>query len=310
MKTKNGYSETLNLAIVSDLHTIEKGKCNRILTEAFEEIQKSKAGFVLSAGDNVNGCQKCEFDMLTASMQNHLGDIPFYTALGNHDYFPNTPGDVSDENARNEFFDKLLAQSNTVNRFQNGIYSLRLNGIHIIFLDCIQNRRNFKFDDEQAAWLERELEKSRDDRFQIVVNHLPLAAHNLGCKKKVKEFMAGNNRLQRIINGYGNIIYISGHTHNRIDSDYPSAEQDEHGNIYLNAGSIGNTQPCLLDTKRLKPLRDSLSKDSEEYKELNRYFKKASMGLFLEIHDEYISVKGYDFSYQEYIKRCNFVFKI
>lgn len=298
------------IAVISDLHTIEKGKCNKILNEAFEEIKKSEAGFVLSAGDNVNGCQQGEFDMLTASIQNHLGDIPFYTALGNHDYFPNNPGDVPNENARNVFFDKLLAQNDTVNRLQNGAYSLCLNGIHIIFLDCIQNRQNFKFDDEQAAWLESELEKSKNARFRIVVNHLPLAAHNLGCNKKVKEFMAGNNKLQRIINEYGNIIYISGHTHNRIDSDYPSAEQDEHGNIYLNAGSIGNTQPCVLDTKRLKPLRDSLPKDSEDYKALDRYFKKASMGLFIEIHGEYVCVKGYDFSYNEYIERCDFTFEI
>lgn len=99
-------------------------------------------------------------------------------------------------------------------------------------------------------------------------------------------------------------------THNRIDSDYPSAEQDEHGNIYLNAGSIGNTQPCLLDTKRLKPLRDSLPKDSDEYKELNRYFKMASMGLFMDVYENRIVIKGYDFSQKEYIQRCDFVFVI
>lgn len=308
--TENGCSKLLTIAVVSDLHTIEKGKCGRILAEAFDEIRKSKADFILCAGDNVNGCQQGEFDMLTASIKNHLDNIPFYTALGNHDYFPNNPGDVANENARNEFFEMLLAQNDTINRFQNGTYSLRLNGIHIIFLDCIQNRKNFKFDDEQATWIERELEKSKNDRFRIVVNHLPLAEHNLGSNKKAKEFMAGNNRLQQIINYYNNIIYISGHTHNRIDSDYPSAEQDEHGNVYINAGSVGNTQPCILDTKRLEPIRDSLAKDSEEYKKINRYFTKASMGLFLEVHDEYISVKGYDFSYQEYIERCNFVFEI
>lgn len=308
--TENGYSKSLTIAIISDLHTTEKGKCKRILDEAFEEIQKNKVDFVLSAGDNVNGCQQGEFDMLTASINNCLKDIPFYTALGNHDYFPNNQGDVPNKNARNEFFDKLLYKNDSVNRFQNGTYSLYLNGIHIIFLDCIQNKRNFKFDDEQAAWLESELEKSKDDRFRIVVNHLPLAEHNLGCKKKSKKFMAGNDKLQHIIDKYNNIIYISGHTHNRIDSDYSSAEQDEHENIYLNAGSIGNTQPCVLDTKRLKPIRASLTKDSEEYKALDRYFKMASMGLFLEIHDKYISVKGYDFSYKEYIERCNFVFEI
>ena len=299
-----------SIAIVSDLHTTEKGKSRRLLAEAFGAINQCRVDLVISAGDNVNGCQRNEFASLTASLKNHLFDIPFYVALGNHDYFPNNPDDVADENARNDFMNMLLAQNETVNRYKNGTYSMRFNGIHIIFLDCIQNNRNFKFDIDQAEWLKNELEKSKNDRFRIIVNHLPLAMHNLGRKRKVKEFMAGNGRLQKIIDGYNNIIYISGHTHNCIDSDYPSAEQDELGNIYLNSGSVGNTQPCLLDTKRLKPLRDSLPQDSDEYKELNRYFKMGSMGLFLEINDDCVCVKGYDFSQKEYIPRCDFVFNI
>ena len=300
----------ISIAVVSDLHTTEKVRSKRLLAEAFSTIKEQGADIVISAGDNVNGCQSAEFDVLTASIQNHLGNIPLYAALGNHDYFSNNHDDASDENARNSFYNSLISRIPTATRFRNGTYSAVFNGIHIIFLDCIQNNRNFKFDYEQADWLEKELEKSSEERFRIIVNHLPLAAHNLGCKRKVKEFMAGNGRLQNIIDCYSNIIYISGHTHNRIDSDYPSAEQDELGNIYLNAGSVGNTQPCLLDTKRLKPLRDSLPKDSEEYKNINRYFKMGSMGLILNIEDDSICVKGYDFSQKKYISRCDFVFHI
>lgn len=292
------------------MHTTKKGKSKRLLAEAFSAINERGADLVISAGDNVNGCQRTEFDIILDSLNNHLSAIPFYAALGNHDYFPNNPDNIADELAREEFFAETIAKSDSFCRYKNGTYSIRFNGIHIIFLDCIQNSKNFKFDSEQSEWLENELKKSKNDRFRIIVNHLPLAAHNLGCKKKSKEFMAGNEKLQKIIDGYSNIIYISGHTHNRIDSDFSSAEQDEVGNIYLNAGSVGNTQPCLLDTKRLKPLRDSLPKGSDEYKELNRYFKMGSMGLFLEINDDCICVKGYDFSRNEYIERCNFVFSM
>ena len=298
------------IAIISDLHTIEKGKSKRLLAEAFSAIAEHGADLVLSAGDNVNGCQRGEFDTLTASLNNHISDIPFYAARGNHDYFSNDLNCVPDENARDEFFNRMLCGNDSVNRFKNGTYSIVFNGIHIIFLDCIQNSKKFIFDYQLENWLRSELEKSKDDRFRIIVNHLPLATHNLGCAKKVREFMAGNGKLQSIIDGCGNVIYISGHTHNRIDSDYPSAEQDDFGNVYLNAGSVGNTQPCLLDTRRLKPLRDPLPKDSEEYREINRYFKMASMGLFIEINDDCVCVKGYDFSQGKYISRCDFVFHI
>lgn len=300
----------ITIAIISDIHTTEKGKSKRLLGAAFEAIREIGADLVLSAGDNVNGCQKSEYNILKTSIQNHLGNIPIYTALGNHDYFPNYSDDISDENARSNFFDMILAQTPTPNCFENGSYSIFFNGIHIIFLDCIQNKRNFLFDNEQAEWLENELEKSKNDHLRIIVNHFPLAAHNLGTKRKTKAFMSGNDKLQNIIDRCGNIIYISGHTHNRIDSNYPSAEIDEKSNIYLNAGSIGNTQPCLLDMKRLKPLRDPFPKESEEYKRINRYFKMSSMELFLEINDDFICVRGYDFSQNEYITRCDFTFDV
>ena len=298
----------MTIAIVSDIHATGKGKSKRLISEAFDAINEHKADLVLSAGDNVNGCQKAEYEALSASIQNHLGSIPIYCAFGNHDYFSNHPEDVSDENARSSFLNQLFEQNKTINHFKNGIYSLYFENVHIIFLDCVQNRRNFFFDEEQAQWLENELEKSREDRFRIIVNHLPLAIHNLGAKRKVNTFMAGNNRLQSIIDKYSNIIYVSGHTHNRIDSDYPNAERDENGNIYLNGGSVGNTQPCLEDIKKLKPLRNSLPKDSEEYKEINRYFKMGSMGLFLDIRDDCFHIRGYDFIRNEYISRCDFVF--
>lgn len=208
--TENNLKMTI--ALISDFHTTEKGKSKRILSTAFTAIKEKRVDAVLSAGDNVNGCQQTEFDVLKASISNYLDGIPFYTALGNHDYFSNNPDDISNEKARDDFFNLMLDQNNSANRFQNGAYSLYLNGIHIIFLDCVQNSRNFRFDDEQAKWLESELEGSINDRFRFVVNHLPLAAHNLGCKKKTREFTAGDSKLQRIIDRYNNIIYISGHT--------------------------------------------------------------------------------------------------
>lgn len=300
----------VRIALLSDFHTVQKGRSKRMLYEAFTAVKEHNADFVISTGDNVNGCQQEEFEILRSSIENHLGDIPFYSALGNHDYFSNNSDDICDGTARDDFFNQKLSQYNSVKHFQNGAYSIRFNGIQIIFLDCIQNNRNFRFDDEQAKWLESELEESRNDRFKIVVNHLPLASHNLGCRNKNAAFMAGNSKLQSIIDSFGNIIYVSGHTHNRIDSDYPSAELDENGNMYLNAGSVGNTQPCLNDMKKLKPLRDSLPKDSEKYKEIERYFKTASMGLFLDVYNEHITVQGYDFSQKKYIPRCNFIFSI
>ena len=300
----------MRIAVISDLHTIQKGRCKRILSEAFSAIRETNTDFVISAGDNTNGCQQGEFVVLRESIRHHLGDIPFYSALGNHDYFSNHQDVIPCIDAREHFLKEMIEQNGSAEVFRYGTYSVRVNGIHIIFLDCIQNKPNFRFDDGLHEWLKKELEKSKDDRFRIIVNHLPLAEHNLGCRQKTHDFMAGNGKLQQLIYKAGKIIYISGHTHNRLDSDYPSAHQDGCGNVYINAGSIGNTQPCTKDTGNLKKLRLSLSKDNPMYTEINRYFKMSSMGWIMDIYKDVAALKGFDYSGAQYIPRASFLFQI
>lgn len=300
----------MRIAVISDLHTIQKGRCKRLLSEAFSAIKWFNADFVISAGDNTNGCQRGEFDLLRESLHNHLGGIPFYSALGNHDYFSNDQGVMPCAEARECFINYVIRQNDSSKVYLEGSYAARINGIHIIFLDCIRNRRNFRFDDDLHDWLKYELKKSESDRFRIIVNHLPFADHNLGCRQKTHEFMSGNGKLQRLINDAGRIICISGHTHNRLDSDYPSAEQDQYGNVYVNAGSIGNTQPCTKDTRNLKKLRLSLSKDDPLYADINRYFKMSSMGWLMDIHKDVIALKGYDYTRKLFIPRAGFLFQI
>lgn len=310
-KRKTAVSEkpAARTAVISDLHTIQKGKSKRLLYEAFEGVKEQKADFVISAGDNTNGCQQGEFDILNASVTNHLGAIPFYAALGNHDYFSNHQEVFPCKEAREDFLRRIKQNGDITAAFDFGTYAARVGGIHVIFLDCIRDSRHFLFDDETEKWLRAELSKSQGERVRIVVNHLPLAGRALGSYK-AKAYLSGDSRLQRVIDDCGQIVYISGHTHNRLDSDFPSAEQDENGNIYLNAGSIGNTQPCIKDTKNLKKRKDSLPKEHLMYHEINNYFKMASMGAFLELYEDRIAVKGYDFSQKKFIPRCSFMFDI
>ena len=46
------------------------------------------------------------------------------------------------------------------------------------------------------------------------------------------------------------------------------------------------------------------------FAEINRYFKMASMGWFLDIHKEIIALKGFDFIGKEFIPRASFIFQI
>ena len=46
----------------------------------------------------------------------------------------------------------------------------------------------------------------------------------------------------------------------------------------------------------------------EQYKEIDRYFKRSSMGLFLNIYEDFVLVNGFDFSQKKWIPRCSFAF--
>lgn len=121
--------------------------------------------------------------------------------------------------------------------------------------------------------------------------------------------MRGDKKLLELIEKNKRIIYISGHTHNRLDSDFPSAEADEYGNLFINTASIGNAQPCLKDCRELSSLRNSADA-GEVQREINRHFICGSMGIFLDIYKNYILVKGYDFSEKKFIPRCYFKYEI
>ena len=297
------------IAVISDLHTVQKGNSKRQLFEAFEGVREQKADLVISAGDNTNSCQQGEFEILEASVRRHLGGIPFFAALGNNDYFSDRADMIPSPEARERYLDGIRQQNGYAGAGGFGTYTVCFNGIHLLFLDCIRDDAQFRFDDETAEWLRAELEDRRDAGLRILVNHLPLANHNLGCRKKTNAFMAGNNKLQRIMDDSGDIVYISGHTHNRPDSDYPSAEQDEYGNTYLNAGSIGNTQPCFRDMSNLRKIKNAVQADSSMAHEINQYFKTRSMGLFLDWYENGLAVNGYDFGSKKWIPRCSFVFE-
>lgn len=305
MKSSNPI---VRIALISDLHTTQKGKSKRILSEAFTTIREQGANFVICAGDNTNGGQAAEFEALQDSVNNHLPDTPFLAALGNHDYFANDLHSVASLESRKQFLNGMFQQSDSVSAFRNGNYSIWFYGIHIIFLDCINDNKNFRFGDEAEDWLTAELEKSRNERFSILVNHIPLSQHNLGRGKLDRVFMAGNNKLQKVIDRFSNVIYISGHTHYSLDSAYPSAEQDENGNIYINASSVGNAQVAPEVLQEVKRKTAELSPDDPEYKKLHKRLKASSLGWLLDVYEGGIKLAGYDFARKIEIRRSIFKF--
>ena len=98
-------------------------------------------------------------------------------------------------------------------------------------------------------------------------------------------YLSRDKELQKIVDMYRNIIFLSGHTHFSVNCLNGCAEQDEYGNIHVNAGSI---RPTML--KPEEPLQP------EEWTDGN--------GIELNLHDEYAEITGISLNTGNRISRC------
>lgn len=304
----------------SDTHALaKKARDRHIRAACFADIAQLNPAYLLFAGDVTNGMQAKEFISFADDLLTAFHDIPVFTAFGNHDFNPNAPHDRPSAEARDAFFRRvqehnaaLGADACSAGRYG---FSTRYDGLQLVSLDCVQGKSDYRVDDDQLQWLDNTLRQSEADRFRIVLNHFPLRQHVLGSRPHPgKQFLRNDHALQKLLNTHARIMYLSGHTHYRPDSDYCSAEfVSETLHLYINTGSIGNTQPCTADCRALRSMRNvylANAPDSTEQIYIEGCFKSRSMGQVIEVFADSVAVKGRDFLMGKYIPRCSFRFPL
>lgn len=241
--TNPTFDADTTFAVMSDLHTAAKpGRIRRALGYAAE------ADCVLLPGDLTNDATPEQFGCLWQLIEKVIPNTPLLAVCGNHD-FPIMPLPMVWQNIDHyyAFQEKMLNRAVQLGvccmADESGAYSATFRGIEIHGLNAVSHWRRFTFPEgKQLDWLKAQLSTSTDRR--IVLCHAPLIKHNPQRNKGEAAYLSRDAQLQQIIDGAGNVIFLSGHTHISLNEMDGCIENDaERGNLYLNDSSITPTMP-------------------------------------------------------------------
>ncbi|MEN9824634.1 MAG: hypothetical protein RI953_379 [Pseudomonadota bacterium] len=242
---------------------------------AMAQLGRLDCGLVLGAGDLVAGQQtslteerlRAMWDGFSRIVLDPLDsqDIPFLSALGNHDASAErtASGNFIFERERRvaqDFWknriEKMDSQFDWISREDFPFhYSVRHGTTGIIVIDgtsATELRR-------KRDWLEQQLSHFANDAsisIRIVVGHLPLVAVAKG-RDRQGEILADSRSLYELFDRYKVDLYVSGHHH----AFYPgrvSAWSQSHGTVQLALGALGDGPRQLLGHQNI-PARNTLS---------------------------------------------------
>ncbi len=228
----NAYPEwikKMKIGLMSDLHLYRKPRTVLKALECLRDVD-----LLLIAGDLVDRGTREQYDLLAQCIQDTISTIPVLCVSGNHD---NPRQD--DTNYRS--FERYLNTRCTdmaIIHDESGAFKVDIDDYTDLYgLNPLYNQKLFSFPEhgQQLTYLESTLSESMAKR-HIIMCHAPLIEHNPQRNGNMPPYFSKeqDGRLQDIIDKFGHVIFLSGHTHIT-----PSVEFDEaFNNLYINDGSI------------------------------------------------------------------------
>lgn len=232
----------MTYGLLSDIHYYNKPYRLRSALRLLNE-----ADIILIAGDIADRGTEKQFSDVLDILTEEVPNAAIFPISGNHD--------MRDDGSAYRTFEETVfrrfSSDYSIERSKTGAYSVLLNeNTDLIGLNPLYYQKMFHFPEhgEQLDFLESHLKISNASH-HIVLCHPPLIAHNPQRTADMPPYLPKEQdaRLQGFIEKYGDIFFLSGHTHFA-----PTVERDEeHHIVYINDGSInpttagknGETQP-------------------------------------------------------------------
>ena len=217
---------------MSDLHlTAKTWKLTSILFAAKD------ADALLLTSDLVNDGQSEQLLRFDACLRETVS-IPVFPNCGNHD-LPlqpeKTPG-FSYDGLEDAVLKRAEGFGVTMQRPLPGFYVAEFGFTEIIGVACVTDTRKFKFPAGVMDALEAHLAQPSARR-RILLCHAPLLAHNPKRHEK-QPYLNLDHRLQKLIDGQRDLIFLSGHLHHSPNGATGNVEYDfERNNVYISNGS-------------------------------------------------------------------------
>ncbi|WJH37304.1 metallophosphoesterase [Paenibacillus sp. CC-CFT747] len=205
-----------------------------------------------------------------------------YGNMGNHDYYDiwlTKDGQFSTETMPNGKTDAMARQ-----RFQKFLGMDKaygdawVNGVHLILVSqeaYVQERSDVGegawYSDEQLEWLRRTMEEHKDGKPALVFIHQPFPA--VGSDGRTHQLIRANE-FRAILKPYKNVFVFSGHTHRSFNGEN---HYNRHENLHwFNNASVGRTRSAAPNSN-------------------------VSQGMYIQVYENEIAVRGREFSTREWI---------
>ena len=247
--------EEIHFCVMSDLHLSTK---MGTVMQAFSMAKGADA--LLLAGDMTNDGTKHQYDLLKNCLSSILPKTPVFSVIGNHD-IPRISPDQKEQSDTEHYyrFQKWLLEGTErkvpdIEYGPDGAYAVRLGKVEVIGLQVVTNQRKFLFKEgRQLEWLDQHLAKNQQLSWHLILCHAPLLHHNPKREAETNHpYLNRDQQLQEIVDRYGRVIFISGHTHLSMDNLDGCVEWEKNSyNLYVNDGSIRPTD--LLSNEIIQP---------------------------------------------------------
>lgn len=228
-------------SILTDLHMAAKPWKIR------QALRAAQSDTIFLLGDSTNDGLPAQFNDFRACIEEIVPDSVLFPVPGNHDVLHLSRPDAADgcknyATFQHDQLAKAAERGYAVTLAPDGrAYSVQIGNLDVIGLQCVTTGRRFLFPDGvQIDWLEEHLSETTAS-WHVILCHAPLLSHNPNRNDGVP-YLDRNKRIQEILNRYGRIIFLNGHTHVSPNVLRGNAEYDAaHRNIYLDCGSVVST---------------------------------------------------------------------
>lgn len=305
LKTKvfdvSSYKSESNLLfefpVISDQHVTEKNSnfYNKTVAAYKDIITTSpERSFIVSNGDIVDRATEEYYEAYQDAVEVAFeGESPnIYYTIGNHEYIPTTGSDY-------ETYTDLAYKYTGVDKLNDGkpYYSFTKDNSYFIFLGTTSTPESLAGNDqcsenlgeEQIQWFSNQMEKASKTGNPIYVfSHAPLKDTVSGSLTEYGQTWYGftddeDSKVKNIIKNYPQTLLFSSHTHWCFESENPYYIDSDNVS-YFNTAAVG----YLWAGHNSGYIYDGTYSDT-----------KGSQGLYVKVYNDYVEVKGRNFSDKE-----------
>lgn len=279
---KNLGTKKYTVGIVSDIHIDayeeDYGDSQNDFINALNFYNENTVDFIIVNGDLVNEGYEVDYQKYLELVNTYSNNIPIKTIRGNHECYYDGGYDAS-----NTRFADYIGGANYYEYIRdNDVY---------LFLSCMKEAGD-NLTSEQTTWLTQKLAEYADKRVFLFTHYPYGEVGSIG--NLVDKTQMSNSTFLNLIKQYKNIVYFSGHSH----INFESQELNKYANIKKASDMCHRVHISSLARPRIW--------NGSELVNLS----EGSQGYLMDVYDNGILLKGYDFATDKFIAIAQYFLEV